>query len=123
MSKEKIERNKNIRSDRKTGASFKELSTKYGVSIARIQQINRQVCEYDNADQHNILEIKQACEELRAPIWMNTKIQNVLKRNKLHLYNRWRTAPIKELYSLVGIGRSAIEIIEYAKTIKSSSKD
>lgn len=117
MSCEKLDRNIEIHAKLKQGISVTTLAKEYGLSYARIKQIDNQV-RYDRMHiAPDIIEIAIACDKLHAVDWMNKHIQQVLRNRHLNKRNRWRKLTRDDILKLNSIGEKSADIIEYAQKL------
>lgn len=117
MSHEKLDRNREIHAKHKQGVSYLDLAKEYGISEARVRQIDDQVRQEKLHRDEDIPEIAKACIELNAPKYLNTRIQNCFRYYKVNICNRWRKLTRKEILYFDNLGEKAADIIEYAQKL------
>ena len=117
MSKEKLDRNREIRAKLKQGYSYAEVANEYRLSDTRIRQINSQVLHQELLKPLDVIEITEACKKLNVPKWMHGRIQKALQYRHLNVKNRWRKLTRQEILEFSNIGEKAADIIEYAQKL------
>ena len=117
MSHEQLDRNREIYRRHREGESYSDLAHEFGITEARIRQIDTQVRHDKLCKSPSITEIELACKKFDAPDWMNGRIQAALANRKLHIKNRWKKLSREEILRLQGIGDVAADIIEFAQKI------
>ncbi len=117
MSHEKLDRNREIRAKHKQGVSYLDLAKEYGISEARVRQIDDQVRYQELHKTSDVVEIGIACRELGTTEWMNGRIQSALRQQHLNVKNRWRKLTREDMLKLRNIGEKAADIIEYAQKL------
>ena len=118
MSHEQLNRNREIYALHKNwGKSYYELSELYGITQTRVRQICDQVRQEKLHRDADIPEIIQACADLNAPKYLNTRIQNCFRYYKVNIHSRWRKLTRKEILTFDNLGEKAADIIEYAQKL------
>lgn len=118
MSNEKLNRNReNYALHKNWGKSYAELSKIYGITQTRVRQICDQVRQEKLHRDEDIPEIIQACADLNAPKYLNTRIQNRFRFYKVNSHNKWRKLTRKEILTFDNLGEKAADIIEYAQKL------
>lgn len=117
MSHEKLDRNREIHAKHKRGVSYFDLANEYGISEARVRQIDNQIRYQELHKTPDVVEIGIACQELGATEWMNGRIQQALRQRHLNVKNRWKKLTREGMLKLPNIGEKAADIIEYAQKL------
>jgi DNA-directed RNA polymerase alpha subunit len=116
MAEEKINRNRDIRIAIKSGKSYNEVARFYGITPARVREINIRMIQKqkkvpDDVDYY----IWRACKVLKSDV-------GVRATNSLHLegykdVKQWAYLSSKEVFNIPGVGKKTAEVIFLAQKL------
>lgn len=117
MSRERIRRNLDIFSRRRSGETYEDLANYYHLSTTRIRDIYQRELMRSRNPGADILEIKIACEDMHVTKLTQGRIQNALKKARLDKQNKWRRLSRDDILKIPNLGPHSADIIEYAQKL------
>lgn len=120
MSDVQLKRNREILRLNRQGIGYQQLSKKYGISCARIQQICERERKREKEGYTDFPELRQAIDELGARSNMYTRIITRLRwKGYLH-HGKWRYMTEEQMLEIRNFGPKCVEILKRTQEIAKS---
>jgi len=122
MSVEKRERNLEIRNQIKSGKSIREVAKNFGLTHARVSEINYRMRYEEDHYGDNFDEIYKACDILHQPYRMASKLIKRLYWKGYGKQHKWTRLTRDDVLDIHQCGEKSVEIIELAQKLYFEAK-